>query len=63
MKENLTKEIKEIINDQTRNGRTKIYVRVKDLKRLGAKVESKEERIYVESEYLKNLLDEYENER
>lgn len=54
---NLKKEIEE----QTRNGRTQVYIKVEDLKILTDKKEiSKEGRIYLDIDYVKELIDTYE---
>ena len=54
---NLKKEIEE----QTRNGRTQVYIKVEDLKTLTDKKEiSKEGRIYLDIDYVKELIDTYE---
>lgn len=54
---NLKKEIEE----QTRNGRTQVYIKVKDLKILTDKKEIAEEgRVYLGIDYVKELIDTYE---
>lgn len=54
---NLKKEIEE----QTRNGRTQVYIKVEDLKTLTDKKEIEEEgRIYLDIDYVKELIDTYE---
>lgn len=54
---NLKKEIEE----QTRNGRTQVYIKVEDLKTLTNKKEISEEgRVYLDIDYVKELIDAYE---
>lgn len=54
---NLKKEIEE----QTRNGRTQVYIKVEDLKILTDKKEISEEgRVYLDIDYVKELIDTYE---
>lgn len=54
---NLKKEIEE----QTRNGRTQVYIKVEDLKTLTDKKEISEEgRVYLDIDYVKELIDTYE---
>ena len=54
-------KLKEELEEQTRNGRTQVYIKVEDLKTLTDKKEIKEQgRIYLDIDYVKELIDTYE---
>ena len=54
-------KLKEELEEQTRNGRTQVYIKVEDLKTLTDKKEIKEEgRVYLDIDYVKELIDTYE---
>lgn len=54
-------KLKEELEEQTRNGRTQVYIKVEDLKTLTDKEEIKEEgRVYLDINYVKELISTYE---
>lgn len=54
-------KLKKEIEEQTRNGRTQVYIKVEDLKILTDKKEISEEgRVYLDIDYVKELIDTYE---
>ena len=54
-------KLKEELEEQTRNGRTQVYIKVEDIKTLTDKKEIKEQgRIYLDIDYVKELIDTYE---
>ena len=54
-------KLKEELEEQTRNGRTQVYIKVEDLKTLTDKKEIAEEgRVYLDIDYVKELIDTYE---
>lgn len=56
------KKLKKEIEEQTRNGRKEVYVRLEDLKELVEGLEGTygESRMMIESNYVKELIEEYE---
>lgn len=57
------KELKQDIENQTRNGRDKIYIRIRDLQELEllGSVPSEDKRQFVSVDYLQKLIYNYEN--
>ena len=54
-------KLKEELEEQTRNGRTQVYIKVEDLKTLTDKKEISEEgRVYLDIDYVKELINTYE---
>ena len=56
------KKLKQEIEEQTRNGKTQVYIRLEDLKELQPELAGSygNERIFVEVGYLEELIEEYE---
>lgn len=56
------KKLKQDIEEQTRNGRKEVYVRLEDLKELVDGLEGKygDNRMFVEADYVEELIEEYE---
>ncbi len=54
--------LKREIQEQTRNGRTEVYILLEDLRELQGKLAQtyEEERIYIDVKYLEKLINEYE---
>ena len=54
-------KLKEELEEQTRNGRTQVYIKVEDLKTLTDKKEISEQgRVYLDIDYVKELIHTYE---
>ena len=56
------KKLKKEIEEQTRNGRKEVYVRLEDLKELVEGLEGTygESRMMIEADYVEELIEEYE---
>lgn len=56
----IIKKLEEIINMQTRNGRTDIYVHTDDLEKLGLPPFNNKGMVYIELDKLETLMERYE---
>lgn len=56
------KKLKKEIEEQTRNGKKEVYIRIEDLKELVDGLEGKygDNRMFVEADYVEELIEEYE---